>query len=193
MGSSSWRSRSPAPSPATGCQRLWRHQTAGIAAVRRGEGDVLVTTPTAVGQVAGLPGPAARGGGPRRAGARAVPLPAQGAGAGTAGGSSCAWPLRRGIPPDVAGCEIYDGDNPDRQADGGSGRNFPRVVISNPDMLHLGIPRPLDRLGAVPRRPALDRARRGCTPTAGIFGSHFHHVLQRFLPPLPVGWAPIRC
>src|SRR5437763_15791684 len=33
----------------SGVPRLWRHQAAGIAAVRRGE-DVLITTPTASGK-----------------------------------------------------------------------------------------------------------------------------------------------
>ncbi|MFQ5350781.1 MAG: DEAD/DEAH box helicase, partial [Thermoanaerobaculia bacterium] len=74
---------------------------------------------------------------------------------------------------------IYDGDasRSERQE---IKRDLPRVLISNPDMLHMGILgywqswEPLLReLGWI----VLDELH----TYRGIFGSHFHHVLARLL------------
>jgi DEAD/DEAH box helicase domain-containing protein len=172
----------PLPAPLSGAldslgvRRLWSHQTGGLAAVRQGE-DLLVTTPTASGKSLIFQLPVleeALAGGPRRA-LFLYPLKALGqdqrtkfnnlaelAGLGSEG---------------FAG--IYDGDasRSERQA---MKRDLPRVLISNPDMLHLGILsywqswEPLLRdLGWI----VLDELH----TYRGIFGSHFHHVLTRLL------------
>jgi DEAD/DEAH box helicase domain-containing protein len=162
---------------AGGARRLYSHQAAGIAAVRRGE-NVLITTPTASGkslvfQVPPLEEAIAGGDG------RALflfPLKALGQ---DQRGKLCELAAAAGLPPEIAGCEIYDGDTPTgKRAE--IRRRFPRVVVSNPDMLHLGI------LGswtnwapflADLRWLVLDELH----TYRGIFGSHFHHVLQRLL------------
>src|SRR6185436_3267610 len=157
-----------------GAERLWSHQTEGIAALHRGE-HVLVTTPTASGKslVFHLPVlvEAARGG-PGRA-LFLYPLKALGQD-------------QRGKLEDLAAasgialdCAVYDGDtSPAVRAK--LRRQPPRVLITNPDMLHLGI---------LPSWPAwapllanlrwvvLDELH----TYRGIFGCHFHHVLQRLL------------
>ena len=161
----------------TGVTRLFSHQADGIAAVRRGE-SVLLTTPTASGKSLVFQVPPleeALRGGPGRA-LYLFPLKAL--------GQDQRGKFRRlaeaaGLPPEVAGCEIYDGDTPrpEREA---IRRSFPRVVISNPDMLHLGVLGAWTGWGpflADLRWIVLDELH----TYRGIFGSHFHHVLARFL------------
>ncbi len=161
----------------TGVTRLFSHQAEGIAAVRRGE-SVLLTTPTASGKSLVFQVPPleeALRGGPGRA-LYLFPLKAL--------GQDQRGKLRRlaeaaGLSPEVAGCEIYDGDTP-RPAREAIRRNFPRVVISNPDMLHLGVLGAWTGWGpflADLRWIVLDELH----TYRGIFGSHFHHVLVRFL------------
>jgi DEAD/DEAH box helicase domain-containing protein len=159
-----------------GVPRLWTHQTEGIAAVRRGE-NVLVTTPTASGkslvfQILALE-EAARGG-PGH-GLFLFPLKALGQ---DQRGKLLKLAAEAGLPPEAAGCEIYDGDTPAAKRTA-IRKNFPRVVISNPDMLHLGILGHWTGWGpflADLRWVVLDELH----TYRGIFGSHFHHVLQRF-------------
>ncbi len=161
---------------ARGVERLWSHQVAGLGAARRGR-DVLVTTPTASGKslifqlpvleraVRGEPGHALF----------LYPLKALGQDqrAKFAGLVEVAGLGGR----DGFGCEIYDGDTP-RSAREQIKKAPPRVVISNPDMLHLGMlgywqgwaPFLRDLSWVV-----LDELH----TYRGIFGSHFHHVLER--------------
>ncbi len=171
----------PAPLAAAlargGVSRLWSHQAAAVAAVRRRE-DVLVTTPTASGKslVFQLPALAeAAAGGPGR-GLFLFPLKALGQ---DQRGKLLRLAADAGLDGELAGCEIYDGDTPaSRRA--AIRRQLPRVLISNPDMLHLGIlghwtlwgPLLADLSWIV-----LDELH----TYRGIFGSHFHHVLQRLL------------
>jgi DEAD/DEAH box helicase domain-containing protein len=161
----------------SGVERLWSHQAEGIAAVRRGE-NVLVTTPTASGKSLVFQIPAleeAAAGGPGRA-LFLFPLKALGQ---DQRGKFLRLAEEAGLPPDVAGCEIYDGDTPRALREAIRG-NFPRVVISNPDMLHLGVLGHWTGWGpflADVRWVVLDELH----TYRGIFGSHFHHVLARFL------------
>ncbi|HEV3454952.1 MAG TPA: DEAD/DEAH box helicase, partial [Thermoanaerobaculia bacterium] len=116
-----------------GVKRLWSHQAEGLAAVRRRR-DVLITTPTASGKslVFQLPALAeAAAGGPGR-GLFLFPLKAL--------GQDQRGKLRRlaadaGLDDGQAGCEIYDGDTPPARR-GAIRKRLPRVLISNPDMLH---------------------------------------------------------
>ena len=157
--------------------RLWSHQAEGIAAVRRGE-DVLITTPTASGKSLVFQVPPleeAIAGGPGRA-LFLFPLKALGQ---DQRGKFLRLAAEAGLPPEVAGCEIYDGDTP-RALREQIRRDFPRVVVSNPDMLHLGVLGHWVGWGpflADLRWIVLDELH----TYRGIFGSHFHHVLQRFL------------
>ena len=172
----------PLPEPIAGAlsrggvPRLWSHQTEGIAAVRRGE-NVLVTTPTASGKSLVFQVPPleeAIRGGPGH-GLFLFPLKALGQ---DQRGKFLRLAEQAGLPPEVAGCEIYDGDTPGSKRTA-IRRNFPRVVISNPDMLHLGVLGHWTGWGpflADLRWIVLDELH----TYRGIFGSHFHHVLQRF-------------
>ncbi|MEA2694198.1 MAG: box helicase protein, partial [Acidobacteriota bacterium] len=161
----------------SGVERLWSHQAEGVAAVRRGE-NVLVTTPTASGKSLVFQLPAleeAAAGGPGRA-LFLFPLKALGQ---DQRGKFLRLAAEAGLPPEVAGCEIYDGDTP-RALREAIRRNFPRVVVSNPDMLHLGVLGHWVGWGpflADLRWIVLDELH----TYRGIFGSHFHHVLARFL------------
>jgi DEAD/DEAH box helicase domain-containing protein len=158
-----------------GVPRLWSHQAEGIAAVRRGE-NVLVTTPTASGKSLIFQVPPleeAIRGGPGH-GLFLFPLKALGQ---DQRGKFLRLAAEAGLPPEVAGCEIYDGDTPASKRTA-IRKNFPRVVISNPDMLHLGVLGHWTGWGpflADLRWIVLDELH----TYRGIFGSHFHHVLQR--------------
>jgi len=160
-----------------GVNRLWSHQAEGIAAVRQRR-DVLITTPTASGKslVFQLPALAeAVAGGPGR-GLFLFPLKAL--------GQDQRGKLRRlaadaGLDDEQAGCEIYDGDTPPAKR-GAIRKRLPRVLISNPDMLHVGILGHWTSWGPLLADLSwivLDELH----TYRGIFGSHFHHVLQRLL------------
>lgn len=160
-----------------GVPRLWSHQAEGLAAVGRRQ-DVLITTPTASGKslVFQLPALAeAVNGGPGR-GLFLFPLKAL--------GQDQRGKLRRlaadaGLDADQAGCEIYDGDTPPARR-AAIRKRLPRVLISNPDMLHLGILGHWTTWGPLLADLSwivLDELH----TYRGIFGSHFHHVLQRLL------------
>jgi len=156
----------------TGVRSLWSHQVQALEAARAGR-DVLVTTPTASGKSLVFQLPvleAALEGGKGRA-LFLYPLKALGHDqrkkfetlAGEAGAD--------------ATCAIFDGDTP-REERARIKSVPPRVLISNPDMLHAGI---LSRWAEwTPflrdlRWLVLDELH----IYRGIFGSHFHHVLQR--------------
>src|ERR1700726_5001082 len=160
-----------------GVERLWSHQAEGLAAVRERR-DVLITTPTASGKslVFQLPALAeAVAGGPGR-GLFLFPLKAL--------GQDQRGKLRRlaadaGLDDEQAGCEIYDGDTPPAKR-GAIRKRLPRVLISNPDMLHVGILGHWTSWGPLLADLSwivLDELH----TYRGIFGSHFHHVLQRLL------------
>ena len=160
-----------------GVPRLWRHQAEGIAAVRRGE-DVLVTTPTASGKSLIFQVPAleeALRGGPGH-GLFLFPLKALGQ---DQRGKLAKLAAQAGLSPEAGGCEIYDGDTPAAKRTA-IRKRFPRVIVSNPDMLHLAVLGHWTGWGpflADLRWIVLDELH----TYRGIFGSHFHHVLQRFL------------
>jgi DEAD/DEAH box helicase domain-containing protein len=160
-----------------GVARLWSHQADGIAAVRRRQ-DVLITTPTASGKslVFQLPAlEAAAAGGPGR-GLFLFPLKAL--------GQDQRGKLQRlageaGLDAEQAGGEIYDGDTPPARR-AAIRKRLPRVLISNPDMLHLAILGHWTAWGPLLADLSwivLDELH----TYRGIFGSHFHHVLQRLL------------
>ena len=160
-----------------GVTRLWSHQTEAIAAARRGE-HVLVTTPTASGKSLVFQVPPleeALSGGPGRA-LFLFPLKALGQ---DQRGKFRELAAACGLTPEEAGCEIYDGDtSPNERA--AIRRRFPRVLITNPDMLHLGILAHWTSWGpflADLRWIVLDELH----TYRGIFGSHFHHTLSRLL------------
>jgi DEAD/DEAH box helicase domain-containing protein len=157
-----------------GVPRLWSHQVEGLAAARRGE-NVLVTTPTASGKslIFQLPvlEEAARGGSGRAL--FVYPLKALGQ---DQKGKLDALAEAAGLE---APCAIYDGDTPASQR-ARIRKEPPRVLVTNPDMLHLGI---LGHWGswaaflASLRWIVLDELH----TYRGVFGSHFHHVLRRLL------------
>ena len=188
-----WGALDPPPPPAlgralaaAGVERLWRHQTDALEAARRGE-DVLVTTPTASGKSLVFQLPVleeALSGGPGRA-LFLFPLKALGQDqkakldrlAASAGLGGSEKGSEEGEAPPF--CAIYDGDTPPPER-ARIRKNPPRVLITNPDMLHLAV---LGHhggwsgfLGSL-RWVVLDELH----AYRGIFGSHFHHVLQRLL------------
>ncbi len=160
-----------------GVPGLWTHQAEALAAVRRGE-DVLVTTPTASGKSLVFQVPPleeALAGGPGRA-LFLFPLKALGQ---DQRGKFLRLAAACGLDEEAAGCAIYDGDTP-RGERNAIKRRFPRVVVTNPDMLHLGILGAWTGWGpffADLRWIVLDELH----TYRGIFGSHFHHVLRRLL------------
>ncbi len=170
----------PLPDPiagalaAQGIQQLWTHQVAGLEAVRRGE-NVLITTPTASGKSMVFHLPVleeAAIGGPGRA-LFLYPLKALGQ---DQKGKFDELAAASGLES-VAKCEIYDGDTPRGQRQKIK-ENFPRVLVSNPDMLHLGILSYWQQWEGFLRDlrwVVIDELH----TYRGIFGSHFHHVIQR--------------
>jgi DEAD/DEAH box helicase domain-containing protein len=157
-----------------GVPRLWQHQTQGIAAIRRGE-NLLVTTPTASGKslIFHLPVlEAVAAGEPGRA-LFLYPLKALGQ---DQKAKFDQLALASGLG-EQAGCEIYDGDTPQSRRKAIK-ESLPRVLISNPDMLHLGLlsfwPQ-WQEFFAELRWVVIDELH----TYRGIFGSHFHHVVQR--------------
>jgi DEAD/DEAH box helicase domain-containing protein len=163
-----------------GVSRLWSHQAEGVAAVRRGE-NVLITTPTASGKslVFQLPVLEAAARGDAGHGLFLFPLKALGQ---DQRGKLAGLAEAAGLSPGDAGCEIceiYDGDTPSAKR-ALIRKQFPRVIVSNPDMLHMGILGSWTTWGpflADLRWIVLDELH----TYRGIFGSHFHHVLQRLL------------
>ena len=158
-----------------GASRLWRHQVEGVDAARRGR-DVRVTTPTASGKslIFQLPvlEEALRGGTGRAL--FLFPLKALGQDQ-RAKLESLAQ--RCGLDDESCACAIYDGDTPDALRRKIRARP-PRVLITNPDMLHLGILAYSASWSVFLKElkwVVLDELH----TYRGIFGSHFHHVLQR--------------
>jgi len=160
---------------ATGVERLWSHQVDGLEALGRGE-DVLITTPTASGKslVFHLPvlEEVARGGDGKAL--FLFPLKALGQ---DQKGKLDQLARAADLQGDDCRIAIYDGDTPrsERQAILAAP---PRVVISNPDMLHFGLLPNWQKW-----TPFLENLRWVVLDELhtyrGIFGSHFHHVLRR--------------
>ncbi|HMB55084.1 MAG TPA: DEAD/DEAH box helicase, partial [Thermoanaerobaculia bacterium] len=171
---------------------LWAHQAEALAAARGGE-DVLVTTPTASGKSLVFQLPVleeAMAGRPGRA-LFLFPLKALGQDqkakfeqlAALAGLSDGRGEKRKKKSdpddPHVASCRIYDGDTPTTER-ATIRRDPPRVLITNPDMLHLAI------LGHWTSWTPFLRDLKWIVldelhAYRGIFGCHFHHVLSRLL------------
>jgi DEAD/DEAH box helicase domain-containing protein len=159
-----------------GTSHLWSHQVEGLAAVRAGR-DVLVTTPTASGKSLVFHLPVleeAHAEGPGRA-LFLYPLKALGQ---DQKAKFDALAEAAGLA-EQARCEIYDGDTPKhlRQK---IKKDPPRVLVTNPDMLHLGLLsywQSWEPFLEDLRWVVLDELH----TYRGIFGSHFHHVLQRLL------------
>jgi len=158
-----------------GVHRLWSHQAEALAALAAGE-DVLLTTATASGKslVFQLPALAeALAGGPGRA-LWIFPLKALGQ---DQRGKFRELAAAAGLDDASAACEIYDGDTPPARR-AALRRRPPRVLITNPDMLHLGLlphAAAWHELLADLRWIVLDELH----AYRGVFGVHVHHVLAR--------------
>ena len=162
---------------AQGIDRLWSHQVEAITAARSGQ-NVLVTTATASGKSLVFQLPVleeALAGGTGRA-LFLFPLKALGQ---DQRGKLLTLAQAAGLDADEFGCEIYDGDTPSAKR-AAIRRRPPRVLVTNPDMLHLGIlahPGNWPELLANLKWIVLDELH----VYRGLFGAHFHHVLQRLL------------
>jgi len=179
-------------------EHLFSHQVDAIQAARAGR-DVLVTTPTASGKSLVFQVPVleeALAGGDGRA-LYLFPLKALGqdqrakfdrlaaaAGLDPAVDRADFASERADFARERAdfACEraaIYDGDTPRAERER-IRSDPPRVVISNPDMLHLGL-----LAHAASWQPLLSRLRwiviDELHTYRGVFGCHFYHVLQRLL------------
>ena len=159
-----------------GVPRLWQHQVEGLEAVRRGE-NLLVTTPTASGKSLIFQLPVLERALANEPGRALFLYPLKALGQDQKGKFDQLAQLS-GLG-DAARCEIYDGDTPQSRRKKIK-ENLPRVLISNPDMLHLGLlsfwPQWQDFFAEL-RWVVIDELH----TYRGIFGSHFHHVVQRLL------------
>lgn len=164
----------------SGAAPLWSHQAEAIAAARAGE-DVLVTTPTASGKSLVFQVPVleeALAGRPGRA-LYLFPLKALGQDQKAKLDRLAAAAGLAGVGGAAAFAQIYDGDTP-RALRETIRREPPRVLITNPDMLHLGLLAHWTSWGPLLvdlKWVVLDELH----TYRGIFGSHFHHVVQRLL------------
>jgi DEAD/DEAH box helicase domain-containing protein len=160
---------------ARGVRRLWSHQAEALAALAAGE-NVLLTTATASGKSLVFQLPAleeALAGGPGRA-LWIFPLKALGQDQRAKFRELAA---AAGLDDATAGCEIYDGDTPAARR-AALRQRPPRVLITNPDMLHLGLlphAAAWHELLAGLRWIVLDELH----AYRGVFGVHVHHVLAR--------------
>ncbi|MDX1503032.1 MAG: DEAD/DEAH box helicase [Thermoanaerobaculia bacterium] len=169
----------PAPLAAAlaeaGATRLWSHQAEGVAAVRRGE-DLLLTTPTASGKSLVFQLPVLQAALAEEPGHALFLYPLKALGQDQKRKLD-ALAAAAGIEPAAARCEIYDGDTADEER-ARIRQEPPRVLITNPEMLHLGILAHWASWAPFLRRLrwlVLDELH----TYRGIFGSHFHHVLAR--------------
>lgn len=158
-----------------GVARLYEHQSRALAAARAGR-NVLLTTATASGKSLAFQLPVleeALAGGPRRA-LWLFPLKALGQ---DQRAKLEALAAAAGVGDGRCRIAIYDGDTPaERRAE--IRRDPPRVLVTNPDMLHLGLLPShgswdafLADLGWI----VLDELH----AYRGLFGAHVHHVLRR--------------
>ncbi|MDH3255190.1 MAG: DUF1998 domain-containing protein [Acidobacteriota bacterium] len=160
-----------------GIDRLWSHQAAGLTAVRSGR-STLVTTPTASGKSLVFHLPVVEEELVGGAGKALFLYPLKALGQDQLGKFQ-GLAVASGLDGGPSLCAIYDGDTTQRDR-ARIKRRFPRVVISNPDMLHLGILgswQAWEPFLADLRWIVLDELH----TYRGIFGSHFHHVHQRLI------------
>ena len=155
---------------ATGVTRVWRHQAETWEAVARG-GDVIVTTGTASGKslAFNLPVLSAIAADPREHALYLYPTKALAQDQARALASLGL----RGLRP-----AIYDGDTPVEQR--ARIRGTANAILTNPDMLHLGVLPNHDRWADVLhtlRFVVVDEAH----VYRGVFGSHVGNVLRRLL------------
>ena len=161
---------------AAGIERLYSHQAEALDAARAGK-NVLTVTPTASGKTLVFALPVFESV-LEEPGTKALFLyPTKALAQDQVGGlrelaaaTGCLRPPRLGI---------YDGDTPDAER-----RRIkadpPDVLVTNPDMLHLGI-----LAHHAEWRPFLERLRWIVVDELhvyrGIFGAHVHHILRRLL------------
>ncbi len=159
---------------AWGVRELYTHQIEALEAVRAGR-HVVVVTPTASGKSLVYMTPTLElcGG---EASARALYLFPYKALAQDQARAFESLALASGLG-DAARAAIYDGDTP-QSARRRIRSSPPRVLISNPDMLHLGIlayHREWQSFLSSLRLVVVDELH----VYRGIFGSHLHHVMAR--------------
>lgn len=161
---------------AASIERLYRHQARALDAVAAGK-NTLLATPTASGKTLSylLALLARRAEDPQARAIFLYPLKA------LARDQLAA--VRRFLAPlglsDDQAAEVYDGDTPEAQRRK-IRKHPPLVLITNPDMLHLGLIPSHDTWGAFLaqlRLVVIDEAH----VYRGIFGAHVHHVLRRLL------------
>jgi DEAD/DEAH box helicase domain-containing protein len=153
---------------ATGVTALWRHQAEAWEAVRRGE-NVIVTTGTASGKSLAFNLPVLEAVA-REPKTRAIYLYPTKALAQDQARSLSELRLK-GLRP-----AIYDGDTPGERR--WQIRKWSNVILTNPDMLHVGVLPHHDRWGDVLanlRYVVVDEAH----VYRGVFGSHVANVLRR--------------
>src|SRR4030042_4980812 len=156
-----------------GIPRLYRHQAEALAAIRAGK-HILVSTPTASGQtlIYNLPVMEALLKAPRGHALYLFPLKAL-----EQDQLKALKELDAALPSPFLHAAIYDGDTPPAQRQALS-VNPPHVLISNPDMLHMGL-MPYhgswaDFFGRV-RFVVVDEVH----TYRGIMGSHMAQALRR--------------
>ena len=140
------------PARAPGSTQLYAHQAEALRG-RLATGPTIVTTGTASGKSLCFNLPTLDVLCRDAQGARAVPLPDQGAGPGPGARAARARPARRVRPA------IYDGDTPREER--AAIRQRANLVLTNPDMLHVGILPNHPRVGRLLRQPRGRRRRRG--------------------------------
>ncbi len=159
----------------SGVSRLWSHQVEALAEARRGR-DVLLTTATASGKSLVFQLPVLEEAFAGRPGRALFLFPLKALGQDQKAKFE-ALAEASGLDADRASCAIYDGDTPARER-ARLRREPPRVLITNPDMLHLGM-----LPYAAAWRDFLCDLRWIVVDELhayrGVFGCHFHHVLAR--------------
>jgi DEAD/DEAH box helicase domain-containing protein len=159
---------------ACGIERLYAHQAHGLDLVRAGH-DVLVATPTASGKTLLFALAVLESLGERPRGRALLLYPTKALAQDQLAGFRALASGLGGIRPPRF--EIYDGDTPpDLRRRIRS--DPPEVLITNPDMLHLGIlahHAEWDRFFRDLRFVVLDELH----VYRGLFGAHVHHILRR--------------
>ena len=159
----------PGALASAGIERLYAHQAAALESAW--EATTIVTTGHRVGQVAVLPAADARDAARRPARPRALPLPDEGAGPGPGARAARLRAAQADLRP-----AIYDGDTPREER--AAIRRRSNLVLTNPDMLHVGVLPHHARWGDLFANLALvvvDEAH----VYRGVFGSHVANVLRR--------------
>lgn len=160
-----------------GAWPLWSHQARSLDALERGE-HLLLATPTASGKSLVFQLPVLAAAFARRPERALFLFPLK-----ALGQDQRAKLARLGAAAGLAGDDltaaIYDGDTPPAER-ARLRRCPPRILISNPDMLHLGL------LPSWPHWETFLRELRWIVLDEvhvyrGLFGGHMHHLLRRLL------------